>query len=660
MSEGSLGPPKRSLAPPGAPAQQGEWLVEEDENTRKAHQARAKAATDVAIAIERTLKSFRQFGIRHKTSRGFVDETVKRLGLFADTYGELALSFIGSDALFEGESIYSDQELRTSYPFLLFRDGVQRVIFEPGVEADEVAALCMILRDQSLLGSNMALEDDLVTMLWDADLRHLRYVVSESFKTDDTDPEQDEKRAQLTAQIREDALSPNLAPDLSARFVRPPKERELDRAQRDLEVSTAWERGNEIANDDSARQALIAQVDTDETLLRKFLEIVFLEILTQRDPKVRGDLVKLVRDFAVEASRRDRLAEAIGVLKALGDLARMAGIEGKRVAQEILGAIATPEFLAEVMNQLAIADDTGTEQLLTFLALIPAKESRALVKQLGVIGLSSRRRAVCQLLADRLGDDLAQIGEQIRDADEGLALDLIYLLKSSPSVRARVEMLVALDHLSPLVRRAAFEAIRAAAPNTDPTLIGASLLAVEDSDPELRRVGLLSLPRVLDTEIARRLRTVISREAFDAWDYSDKRRAFLAYASAAGRRAAKELVEVLATRAMFTSDDLDDRRCSAAFAIAALGDDQHMATLEAEAKRMFGSKRIKEACEAAMSILKFKRPVEQEAAPVSLAVEEDIEVIATAHLPKPIWDELSIAATAVNQRGVSVAPRRGP
>jgi hypothetical protein len=637
---------KRSLAPAGAPApQQGEWLVEEDENTRKAHQARAKAATDVAIAIERTLKSFRQFGVRHKTSRGFVDEMVKRLGLFADAYGELSLSCIGSDVLFEGDSIYSDQELRTSYPFLLFRDGVQRVIFEPGVDADEVAAFCMILRDQSALGSHVALEDDLVTMLWDADLKHLRYVVSESFKSDETDQEQEQKRAQLIAQIREDAFAKTLAPDLSARFVRPPKDRELERAQRDLDVSAAWERGNEIANDKNARQALIAQVDNDETLLRKFLEIVFLEILSQKDPKVRADLVKLVRDFAVEASRRDRLAEAIGVLKALGDLARMAGVEGKRVAREILGSIATPEFLAEVMNQLAIADEVGTEQLLTFLALIPGREARALIGHLGLIGLSSRRRAVCQLLADRLGDDLAQIGEQIRDADESLALDLIYLLRASPSPRARVELLVALDHASPLARRAAYDAIRNAAPVSDPTLVGASLLALEDSDPELRRVGLLSLPRSLDAEVARRLRTVISREAFDVWDYSDKRRAFLAYAAAAGRRAAKELIEVLATRAMFSSDDLDDRRCSAAFAIAALGDDQHMATLDAEARRMFGSKRIKEACEAAMSILKFKRPVEQDAAPMTLTVQDDVEVIATAHLPKPIWDD---------------APRRSP
>lgn len=616
----------------------GEWLVEEDENTRKANQARAKLASDVAVAFERALKSFRQFGVRHKTSQGFVDDAVKRLGLYAAEHGELALSVIGSDLLHEGESIYSDPELRTSYPFLLFRDGVQRIIFEPGVDQQEVASLCGILRDQSSLGASIALEDDLVTLLWDADLPHIRYLVSESFKQDDTDAEQDEKRERLIAQLKEDASAARLTPELSARFVRPPKERELDRANRDLDVAQAWERGNEIASNKAARDALVQQIDTDETLLRKFLEIIFLEILNHKDPKVRADLIKLVRDFAVESARRDRLGEAIGVLKALGDLAKGAGAEGKKVAQEILGAIATPEFLAEVMNQLSLADEAGTEQLLTFLALIPARESRALVPHLSSVGSSSRRRAVCQLLADRLGDDLAQVGEQIRDAEEGLALDLVFLLKQSPSPRARVELLVALDHVAAAVRRAAFDCIRAGAKPEDPSVIGAALLAIEDSDQDLRRVGLLSLPRVLDADIARRLRTIISRDAFDGWDYSDKRRAFLAYATASGRRSAKELLEVLGTRAMFSSDDLDDRRCSAAFALAALGDEAHLPVLEAEAKRVFGGKRLKEACEAAMAILKFKKPVETETAAAPLAPREDIEVIPVAHLPKPIWE----------------------
>src|SRR6202011_4411136 len=114
----------------------GEWLAEETDEARKLSEARAKLAADVAVALARPLKSFRQFGVRHKTSSGFVGDCTKRSNAFTEAHEELPLSIVGSDVLYDGESIYSDQELRTSYPFLLFRDGVQRVIFERGLGDD--------------------------------------------------------------------------------------------------------------------------------------------------------------------------------------------------------------------------------------------------------------------------------------------------------------------------------------------------------------------------------------------------------------------------------------------------------------------------------------------------------------------------------------------
>lgn len=634
-------PDAATPSPGGASGGDGrEWLAEESDAARKEGEARAKLAADVAVGIERTLKSFRQFGVRHKTSRSFSVDATKRVGVFHESHGELPLSVVGGDILYDGTSIYSDQELRTSYPFLLFRDGVQRVVIEKGVEESEIATFCQLLRDQSLLAGGVALEDDIVTLLWDADLHHLRYVVSENFKLEETDQEREDARKALVERLRTEAFRPQMDADVSARFVRS-RPQDEQRAKDDFDVAASWERGNRIVADERARKALVESVDTDEVLLRKFLEIVFSEILAHADAKIRAQLVTLVRDFAVEATRRDRLPEAIGVLRALGDLARQSGAKGRAVAQEILAAIATPELLAELMHQLEIADDAGTEQLLTFLALMPAAESRRLLPLMPTITTAPRRRALCQLLAARLGDDLAEIGEQIRQAHDAVALDLVYLLRSSTSPRARVELLVALDSAAAVVRRAAYDALRKDSVASEPSLLGATLLCVEETDPELRRLALVSIPRQIDGDVARRLRVLIGRDTFDDWDYYDKRRAFLAYAAAAGKqRAGKELTEVLVARGVFAGEALEDRRCCAAIALASLGDESFLAVLESEQKRMFAGKRIKEACEAAISIVKFKRPADEDlkVAPIRLVAEEELEALPTAHLPGPIWD----------------------
>ncbi len=640
-----------------APGDAGDWIVEEDEQRRKEALARARLAADVATGLERTLKSFRQFGLRHRTSQKFVDETTARVAAFMADIDEgpheLPMSIVGSDVLYDGDAIYSDPELRTSYPFLLFRDGIERVTFEEGLEPGEVADLCRLLRDQSLQGTNLAVEDDLVTLLWDADLAHVRHVVSDRFKSEDADAEREAQRRRLIALLEDDAKRAEAPADVSARVVRPVRPADQQRSQADLDAAAAWEKGAAIVSDERARDALAKDVDADDVLLRKFLEIVFAELLARPDAKTRADLVGLVRDFAVEATRRDRLAEAIGALQALGELARLAGDQGRAVAEEILGQIATPELLAVLMLQLQLADDAGVEPLLTFLALMPARESARVVPLLSTVSETARRRAVCQLLAERLGDDLAAVGEQLAAADEALAFDLVCLLRGSPSPRARVELLVALDHGSPVVRAAAIDAIRGDARASDPTLLGASLLMLDDPDAELRRLALYSIPKQLDAEAARRLRIVISRNAFDDWDYGDKRRAFLAYAAAAGTRAARELLEVLATHTVFSASELDDRRACAAFALASMGDDAFLAPLEAERRRVLGPKRVKEACEAAVAILEFKRPVE-DATPelhVTRALD-DVQALPTAHLPKPLWGEPA--------RGPSIAPRAAP
>jgi len=192
------------------------------------------------------------------------------------------------------------------------------------------------------------------------------------------------------------------------------------------------------------------------------------------------------------------------------------------------------------------------------------------------------------------------------------------------------------------VRRAAYETLRLQSTPFDPTLLGASLLCLEEKDAELRRLALVSIPRQVDSEVARRLRLVIGRDAFDDWDYYDKRRAFLAYAASAGAsRAAKDLVEVVNARGIFSSDALEDRRCAAVIALASLGDEKQLPVIEGEAKRMFAGKRIKEACEAAVAMLKFQKPLEDEASSAVPAMTiDDDEPIALGKLPAPIWLEI--------------------
>jgi HEAT repeat protein len=72
----------------------------------------------------------------------------------------------------QGETVYRGETRAEDLAFLLYRDGVRELTFLPGFEGAELAAfLDILVRVQRLKAD----EDDLLTLLWDRDWKHLRY-----------------------------------------------------------------------------------------------------------------------------------------------------------------------------------------------------------------------------------------------------------------------------------------------------------------------------------------------------------------------------------------------------------------------------------------------------------------------------------------------------
>ncbi|HEY0931513.1 MAG TPA: HEAT repeat domain-containing protein [Gemmatimonas sp.] len=73
----------------------------------------------------------------------------------------------------EGRVVFQDAERATeSLPWLLHRDGLRAIAFQPGCEAQDLEALLSLLQRARAAASD---DDDLVTMLWVADLAHVTY-----------------------------------------------------------------------------------------------------------------------------------------------------------------------------------------------------------------------------------------------------------------------------------------------------------------------------------------------------------------------------------------------------------------------------------------------------------------------------------------------------
>jgi len=123
------------------------------------------------------------------------NDTVKRSfealrTAFAETLAAeacLRLEVRPFEILWDGQRVYRDEDREKSLAFRLYRDGVRSLTLLQGLDADELSRLLGILSQR--FASADQHEDDIVTLLWKARLRHFDFVAVEGLTADIGAPE---------------------------------------------------------------------------------------------------------------------------------------------------------------------------------------------------------------------------------------------------------------------------------------------------------------------------------------------------------------------------------------------------------------------------------------------------------------------------------------
>ncbi len=157
------------------------------------------AAPDARIAaiaawlglLSRTLKTCRLYADHVANTLPFRENLAAHLFTHLQRHGHFRLEFSAHEVTCDGFVVARAQGRDDDLAMPFYRDGVRAITFNPGLVASELDTLVdLLLR---VTGRARRDEDDLVTLLWDADLPHLdmSYASAETdfdFRGSDTDP----------------------------------------------------------------------------------------------------------------------------------------------------------------------------------------------------------------------------------------------------------------------------------------------------------------------------------------------------------------------------------------------------------------------------------------------------------------------------------------
>ncbi len=476
-----------------------------------------------------------------------------------------------AEFLFDGASVLREVDRPSDgIPWILYRDGLRELTISPGFEAEDLEALLTLLQRARQAAPD---DDDLITMLWLADLEslHYRYVeVGSTYELSSL------PGASAAAGGKGDgtALAPLATP---------------------LAEAPQFSAG--------APPGMVRVEDFDSTLFfldRRELAYLQEEVRAEfgRDPRrevltVLFDILELRSDAAIRREVIDRIDELLvnllssAAYEIVAYALREARVAEKRaptldaVSRERLLGLADRLSDVSVVSQLLQAVDEGTRApgAETLEALVEELRGTALAPLLAWVTNASAgpARASVERAVLRLAErQTADVVRMLDDADPSVSLGAIRLagkLRTPAAVGALARLLRAADApvrvevvqaLAAIASAGAMQALEAALDDTERDVRVAALRAVGTQ----RHIGALT-----------RLTAAIKRKELRAADRSEKTAVFDAFGAVCGDGGVPVLDGMLNSRSLLGPRESSEMRACAARALGLIGTDAALGAL---------------------------------------------------------------------------------
>ena len=527
------------------------------------------------VTLGKTFRAYQLYDENNPVRRRFVEQLKSEFTQLWQEHERLVVS-IDEERMYVGEAeVYKSESRNDSLAFLFFKDGVREITFMPGIETEEMEGFLGVLqRARKLVPEG----DDLLTVLWEADLRYFQY--------------------QYVDLLAEGVALPEAGSGAT--------QAELQRALEgeDEEIARQVERPESGAAEEQPAPQTVKQDDFNPTLYaldRREMEKLQAELHKEAQRDTRGDVLNALFDRLEEPDDRARqsailrilytllpnflsrgaLVPATAVLQELRRLETTAGAFDDQRIQEsraILDRISAPEAIQELIQALfdgtiraSSAQLSGFLQFLRGGALAPLlraaetvehKELQDVLRQ-AVHGIANRNRdAVVKLLEEDdpvLAAGAARLAGDMQIAEAGAALTRL------------------LAHADPAVRLAAVEA---AVTLKASTVAAALVQTLEDPERELRIAAAKALGALQYRPAVKALVGIVKGRAIRTADISEKVAVFEAYGIVAEADGLGVLDELLNGKGFLGKREPTDIRAAAALALGRIAGGEARAVLE--------------------------------------------------------------------------------
>jgi len=564
-----------------------------------------KRVADWLQALVRTLKAYRMYLPNNPTLHKFQSDLEARTWSCLKEIGDIVLNVQQFDLLFEDYSVYHNAAREESLAYRFFTDGVRQITFREGLEPQELRGVLEVLKKATDLSQG---QDDVVTLLWERDFRHVEYVhISIEDLMDGSGGQEYEPDEGAVEGGGIPWPSRVETPEEEAP-VAVPGESILERSDDwnpKAPVTPSWDEsvGVQFSLSESESQQLSDAIRVEEgrPLLNEVLEIVAAILTSEEEPTSFLESASAFQKFielALEEADLGRANQLLSRLRTIAAKKAETQNEFRSLAEQVIREIGRPSFLGQFAPVLNAHPDLDPALLTNFLVQIGPTSAGAVCDLLGQVNHMKHRRALCEALAISCKDDVDVLISRLGDSRWYVIRNVVYVLGRIAHQGVERALDRALHHEDVRVRK---EAVRALGNIESPTSRAFLVSAFRDLDATVRIQAALTLAQRRDDRAAQSIWGAIQAPEFARRDHNERRAFFEAMGKSGSASFVPPLHELLTRGGLFRGTN-EEERLNAALALAWLGTPKAIEVLNHE----LTSKRepVRKAVEAALETVR--------------------------------------------------------
>ena len=596
-----------------------------------------KRVADWIGALVRTIKATRTYLANNPTLHKFQVELESRTWSCLKEAGDITLVVQQFDLLYENYSVYHNADRNDSLAFRLYGDGVRAITFREGLEPHELRGFIDVLK-RSMEAAQV--QDDVVTLLWERDFRHIEYkfipledLTEESGEI--LNPEDEEQAVsegggipwpsgfapssddEMPAHVGDASPEPSAdAPAGEASTVTGPTRERSDDWEPAVHASPAYDStiGVQFGLTDEENAALEVAIREEEgrQLGREVLEIVATILAHEDTPAGFLDSATAFQRFielAIEEGEVARANDLVARLRSIAADCAKKNAEFPALAEQVVREVGRPSFLGLMAPTLNARPEIDPGILTNFLVQLGPSAAPAICDLLGQVNQMKFRRALCEALAISCKNDVEVLIERLSDTRWYVIRNIVYVLGRIAHQGVERALDRALHHEDVRVRK---EAVRALGNIESPTSRAYLVSAFRDTDAGVRIQAAMTLAMRRDDRASQSLLSVIQGTEFGRRDTNERQAFFEALGRCGSDALVPRLEQMLTKGGLFRSAN-EEERLHASLALAWLGTPNALQVLNRE----ITSKRepIRKAVETALSAVRNAGMATKDSAP---------------------------------------------